>query len=169
MRVLSGRPTIAVRRLLLAVLLGSAAIGTFSGCDLGPGEPHPLLHAVSVGDIDEVRKRLDRGADPNKTYDGFALLTAAAANGDGPMVRLLLERGADPNKRDSDNWTPLMQLALNTDAVEVAETLISKGADPCIRQSGKDVPGATAFEIANAKQHVRLAERLGELTRTCGP
>ena len=62
----------------------------------------PLLRAAEKGDVAEVRRLLDAGANING-YDSLGLLTplmAAAEKGHVDVVRLLLDRKADVNARD---------------------------------------------------------------------
>ena len=72
-----------------------------------------LIEATKKGDLDEVRRLLDEGANPDaKTkFEEFALLEAAA-NRHPDIVALLLARGADPNLRDITvrprcSWPPM--------------------------------------------------------------
>ncbi|MBA3550247.1 MAG: ankyrin repeat domain-containing protein [Nannocystis sp.] len=70
----------------------------------------PLVVAAAEEDLDEVRRLLDAGGDPNAWGQGDeTALIAAIRSGAADIVALLLERGADPdvNARSSDE-SPLM-------------------------------------------------------------
>jgi hypothetical protein len=67
-----------------------------------------LHYAVRDGDLKEVRKLLDKGADVNaRDKYGWTPLHEAASYGHLDIVKLLVERGADVNARDKDGRTPL--------------------------------------------------------------
>jgi cytohesin len=97
-----------------------------------------LLDASKHGDINDVRKFLAEGANPNVKGDsGSTPLHNAAKAGDPEAVDVLLNHGADPNATDNSGSIPLhyaaqhgheriIQLLLTKD--DVPET--QKEADP---------------------------------------
>jgi ankyrin repeat protein len=88
-----------------------------------------LTDAARTRDTAEVRKLLEKGADPNtKDKNGRTPLMEAAAGGYTDTVRVLLENGADVNATDLVGWNALFWAALSrrTDALR---TLVAKGAD----------------------------------------
>ena len=101
------------------------------------GADKDLLDATKRGDIDQVRKFLDEGANPNAKGDSGSTPLHNAAKGKNPdVVKLLLKYGADPNADDDSGSIPLhfaaqdghdeiVQLLLNKD--DVRET--QKGAE----------------------------------------
>ena len=57
-----------------------------------------FLKSCQRGNLNEVAKHLNSGADPNARHLlGWAALHVAAINGNGEIVELLLKSGADPN------------------------------------------------------------------------
>ena len=58
-----------------------------------------LHHAATLGQFEEVRRLVERGADVNirNNKDGWAALIAAAVNGHGDIVQYLHQAGADIN------------------------------------------------------------------------
>ena len=69
-----------------------------------------LLTAIKRGDLAEVERLLDRGANinaQNATRDGWTPLHWACQRGCLHIARLLLEKGADVNARDQWDRTPL--------------------------------------------------------------
>ena len=58
----------------------------------------PLMRAALKGQVDEVRRLLNEGADVNQTIElGFTALILAAMKGHFEVIKVLLEAGADPN------------------------------------------------------------------------
>ena len=93
----------------------------------------PLHWAAVKGHKDVVLLLLDRGADPNSTFeDRWTPVTPlhwAANLGHKDVVLLLLNRGVDPNLADEDGWTPL-HWAVRKGHKDVVLLLLQKGADP---------------------------------------
>jgi ankyrin repeat protein len=120
--------------------------------------PFPLDYAIRSDRIDEVRKLLQQGANPNlrwgQTGDHFPLQEVLDGGGNdvkapAEMVRLLLSHGADPNakwcpfeSRAPNEWgpsctsargsTPLLFAAASGDR-EIVGLLLSAGADASVR------------------------------------
>lgn len=88
-----------------------------------------LFDAAKGGDLAEIRRLLQDGADVNaKDKNGYTPLHITAATGDKDAAELLITKGADVNGEGSVYMTPLGVAAM-FDRVEVAELLIAKGAD----------------------------------------
>jgi hypothetical protein len=67
-----------------------------------------LIEVARRGDLGEVRRLLDKGANVNaRDVDGWTPLHWAAALGRLDIVKLLVERGADVNAKNGDGKTPL--------------------------------------------------------------
>jgi ankyrin repeat protein len=74
---------------------------------------------------------------------------------------LLLDRGADPNTRGTlEGFTALMTAAAEGQ-LDVVRLLLSRGADPSV----KDEDGDTAMSFALEKGHPEVAELLREAVR----
>ncbi|MEN9360544.1 MAG: hypothetical protein RL095_2079 [Verrucomicrobiota bacterium] len=93
------------------------------------------IRPVSDPALDELRRRLDEGLDPDSVENGYYLLTAAINEGSLEKVRLLLERGArvTPLKalssvRADDDWLPINAAALKGDP-EIFKLLLDHGND----------------------------------------
>jgi len=116
-------------------------------CLLSAGCMTPLEDASSRGDVTEVRRLLDQGADLKKWMNAPPLI-AAAENGNTACAKLLLDRGADVNGAAPSGWTALMCASANgrTETVQLLlerganmETATAEGATPLLlaAESGK--------------------------------
>jgi ankyrin repeat protein len=95
----------------------------------GRGTTYPdLPTAVGKGDVDDARKHLAQGADPNVGDEWGIPLHRAASWGDLDMARLLLEYGADVNLEDRHGESAFHHVReINT--VEMYTLLIEAGAN----------------------------------------
>ncbi len=140
------------------LLLACATCAVAQGDDLGappvcvpPGEeidgdPSPLVKAVQAGDLAEVRRLVDDGAEVDQQYAGVTPLFWAVRLRHADIVELLLEHGAAADAvREVDGWSLLHQcarLASETDPPEppatvgtaspvgLAKMLLEHGAEP---------------------------------------
>lgn len=71
------------------------------------------------GDLDQVQKLIEDGADVNyKEKFGLPALIWATKNGHARVIALLLENGADPNTFDSSGETAL-NIAESQDIIDI--------------------------------------------------
>jgi ankyrin repeat protein len=86
----------------------------------------------------------------------------AALNSDNELINLFCENGANVNSLDNAGRTPLL-LALSTNKIQTStvKLLLSKGADPNIR----DVGGENAWDLA-AKANSDIAKALKDYKQT---
>lgn len=92
-------------------------------------EDHPLYLAAASGQVDDVRKLLEAGADVNargKNHD-YAL-QAAALLGFDVIAKLLIEHGADVNSPAGPNGTAI-RLARSQGHGNIVDLLLKSGAD----------------------------------------
>ncbi|MET7339317.1 ankyrin repeat domain-containing protein [Nonomuraea sp. NPDC005650] len=69
---------------------------------------HGLVPAATTGEAEEVRRLLDRGADPDVADSaGRTALSHAAERGGAAVVRALLDSGADPGPADGGGRRPV--------------------------------------------------------------
>ncbi|HWY78480.1 MAG TPA: ankyrin repeat domain-containing protein [Verrucomicrobiae bacterium] len=103
-----------------------------------------LKHAAFAGDLDEVRRLLDSGADPNSTdeHGSGTLLTFHPA-----IIEYLLSRGADPNVQTNENGSSVLAGLAYVNALECVRVLLRAGADP---KRGREVSGETPLHHALA-------------------
>ena len=95
----------------------------------------PLYEAVRAESLEDVRRLLDAGSDPNEITDNYpAMALTRACNSDDKadlrlaLVKLLLERGADPNLFPDGQDGPL-HYATMFRLPEVVNVLLEAGAD----------------------------------------
>ena len=103
-----------------------------------------LKDACFAGDLDEVRRLLDLGADPNATdeHGSGTLLTF-----DPAMIEYLLSRGADPNIQTNENGASVLAGLAFVNELECVRILLRGGADP---NRGRDESGETPLHHALA-------------------
>lgn len=93
----------------------------------------PLHFAAQAGDLTEMRRLLDGGADVNALdRNGNTALKYASAEPRPEAMRLLIQHGAAVNLADNYGFTPLHCAAghgFYDEALEMVELLISHGAD----------------------------------------
>lgn len=89
-----------------------------------------LTIAAILGDMVEVKRFVNQGADVNETGEGSDTpLTGAARRGHTEVARFLLEKGADVNKgRDHDGWTALRGAAQRGHK-DTVQLLLDNGAN----------------------------------------
>ena len=117
--------------------------------------------AIRVGDVEELRRLADAGADVNsRDKHGQTGLMLAAMRGHTEVVRLLVERGADLNVTAKYKLSALMLAVLNNHT-EIVHVLAEAGADGTIRGTG--APGfqdKTALDLAEDAGRNEIAAML---------
>jgi ankyrin repeat protein len=117
-----------------------------------------LHDAAFDGDVERVKKLLEKGENPNaKNKTGRTPLHVAAYMGHVEVVRLLLEHGADPNAKDKDGHTPLHD-ATSGGYVDVVKLLLKHGASP----NAQNKDGETPLHDAAYRGHVDVVRLLLE-------
>lgn len=105
-------------------------------------EETPLHLAAFGGQIDEVRRLLEAGADVNARtqFQGTPLHWALAGDQVNPdILSVLVEHGADVNAQNNMGNTPL-HFASFTGNVPAAQRLLDLGADPTLTDSMNQTP-----------------------------
>lgn len=122
----------------------------------------PLMMASLKGDLDLVRKLIDRGADVNKP--GWTPLHYAATNGHLEIMQLLLDENAYIDAESPNGTTPLM-MAAHYGSSAAVKLLVEAGADPNIRNQ----LGLTAIDFAYRASRTESAEMIAEAIRRSKP
>jgi uncharacterized protein len=117
-----------------------------------------LFEGAALGDLGEIRRHLDNGADVDaRSPDGFTALGLAAFFNRPEVVALLLQEGADPMARsDNPMLVAPVDSAAAAGAMEALDVLLAAGADPDSRQAGGYTPLMSAAMLGN----LRMAQRL---------
>jgi len=112
-----------------ALFLGMALAAAGSACR-DRRDITPLMAAARTGDLAEMRRLLDAGADPNArdALNGWTPLYHAIHKGQLDAVRLLLERGVNPNQGARRNTT--VRFARQNGQPAIADLLVAYGARP---------------------------------------
>jgi hypothetical protein len=100
-----------------------------------------------------VKKLRANGADINQK--GWAALAYAATNGHDEIVRYLLAEGANIDAPAPNGTTPLM-MAVRGGKLDTVDLLISRGANPNVRNDA----GASALDWARREGFAKIEERL---------
>jgi hypothetical protein len=120
-----------------------------------------LIGAVKKGDLKEVGKLIDDGADVNKVSSGVTPLYWAVFKNKPEIVRYLLDKGADINKavvyKNKPTSNPIHVAVIDGNA-EIVKLLIERGADI----NAYNIQGKTALEIAEEKNVVDPRKRTSE-------
>jgi len=138
-----------------AVILLTALL-SYGGQNNHPQSYKAIHEAVEKGDLEEVKRLLEKGADVNaKDKDGWTPFSRAANDGHKEVAELLIAKGADMNTKDNWGETPLYQ-AVENGHKEVVELSIAKGADV----NAKCDDGATLLHMAAIKGNKDIIELL---------
>jgi ankyrin repeat protein len=117
-----------------------------------------LMMAALKGQLDWVKRLIERGAQVNKT--GWTPLHYAATGPNPAVVQLLLERGAAVDAESPNRTTPLMMAARYGDEAGV-DLLLARGADP----QRRNALGLSAADFARDGGRAALATKLTKLLR----
>jgi ankyrin repeat protein len=100
-----------------------------SGCSNQPQPTINLSRAVHIGDIDQLERNLDWGADVNKAgADGLTPLHVAAQKGSLVMCKILIKHQANLEALDPQGHTPLLKALIARNPI-IAEYLVESGAE----------------------------------------
>ena len=113
----------------------------------------PLMMAALRGQLELAQTLLARGAAVNR--EGWTPLHYAASGPEPQLVRLLLDRGAQIDAPSPNGTTPLM-MAARYGAIDSADLLRQRGADP----SRRNQRGLSAADFARDAGRDTLAARL---------
>ncbi|XP_076358164.1 protein phosphatase 1 regulatory subunit 16A-like [Tachypleus tridentatus] len=113
-----------------------------------------LLEASSRNDIEEVRRLLKSGVDPDSTNeDGLTALHQCCIDNNEEMIELLFEFGANVNAKDHELWTPL-HAAAACGNLNILKHVIEKGGDLLAVNSDGNMP----YDICENKKTLRYIE-----------
>jgi ankyrin repeat protein len=135
-----------------------------------------LIDAARQGNVKEVERLLEAGADVNATNErGETVLMRAAEHGQTEACAFLIAKGADVNAkiektRGWAGWTALMRAARNG-RTRTCALLIGNCADMGAKAENGDYAGETALTLAvrgvnnsaEAEQFLRSLEKMQEL------
>ncbi|XP_024940893.1 protein phosphatase 1 regulatory subunit 16A isoform X2 [Cephus cinctus] len=118
-----------------------------------------LLEAAARNDIDEVRRLLKKGVNPDSTNeDGLTALHQCCIDNNEEMMKLLVEFGANVNAEDSEKWTPL-HAAATCGHLHLVRYLIARGANLLAVNADGNMP----YDICEDEKTLDCIE--GEMAR----
>ena len=139
--------------LTLSLILSGAAAAALAAKIPKPGKVE-LPRAVADGLVEEVKRLLDAGSDPNlKNPAGLPplhqLVWVSTPEVHAPIARLLLDKGAKLNAKDGDSQTPFMRALARAvrpepALVATAKLLAATGAEV----NGKFKDGQSTLHLA---------------------
>jgi len=149
------------KSIVLDLVVIMTALVLLTGC-----VTNPLAWSISRGNISNVEKHIDEGADVDSKYglSGDRVLNLAVRSSNPQIVTLLIDAGADINAENGDCQTPLMTAAASGD-VEMAGLLVESGANVNISNNCQGVEysmPATALIAASWYWHSDVAQLLIE-------
>jgi len=118
-----------------------------------PAGETALMMAALRGQIVWIERLIARGAAVNR--EGWTPLHYAASGPEPRAIALLLDRGAAIEARSPNRTTSLM-MAAGYGAIDGADLLLARGADPRARNDG----GLNAADFARRAGRATLAARL---------
>jgi ankyrin repeat protein len=126
-----------------------------------PGATESWAETVLFGDVDQVKRLLDGGFDPNSaTKAGTTALMMAAP--DAAKIKLLIDRGANVNARAKTGFSALMVAAqYGESATPALNLLLDHGAEVQVA-AGQHAPmfNATPFFLAAYSGNTEILPRL---------
>ena len=145
--------------LSVILLTGMLLFGGVVNSPVAVASECPLCKPAKNGDIAEVKRLLDGGANPNAvSYDGFSTaLMYATFFGHAEIAKILLSAGANPNAAIINGETVLILATIKGHA-EIAKMLFSAGANLDLADNN----GVTALMIATEKGHAEFVKVLLE-------
>lgn len=120
----------------------------------------PLLTAFDVGDMPCARVIKSAGGRTSAHDAGgrtllMSAVGAAARSGDPKFLDLAIAWGSNPNEASSEGMTALHE-AVRIDSAKVAEALLARGADPCIRNALGQTPLDMAMSLRRSEALIRV-------------
>lgn len=98
-----------------------------------------IITAAEAGNLEEVKKALEAGANPSAMGSNSGALHCAAFNGHEAVVTLLLEKGARVDEKDRQGYYPI-HLSVSRGQVSITKQLLNAGADIEIRTPQEGTP-----------------------------
>ncbi len=128
-----------------------------------PSGVEPWAEALLFGNVDQLKRMLDAGFDPNSaTKAGTTALMMAAP--DAAKIKLLMDRGANVNARAKTGYSALMVAAQYGESATAAmNLLLDHGAEVQVA-AGQHAPmfSATPFFLAAYSGNAEILPRLHE-------
>jgi ankyrin repeat protein len=131
-------------------------------CDVCLSRNYESFHdACTIGNADEVRAHLQRGADADREQlsSGRTPLEVACRRGFAEIAALLVDAGADVRRRNDVNATPLMAAVVGG-KLQIVRMLVERGAD--VRRCSRGYSTLSTLQVALRHRHFEIAAWLLE-------
>ena len=130
----------------LATALGPSKPGSLVLKEAEPGAIEPWAETLLFGGVNDVKKMLDGGFDPNSATKAGGLTALMLAAPDFQKMKLLLDHGARVNARASDRFSALLVTAQYPNSVAAMNLLLDRGA-PVRLPKGQGAPQFSATPV----------------------
>lgn len=125
-----------------------------------------FCQAVDKGNIEDIKKYAELGANANTPYDNFTGIYIAAQRGRLDVLNLLKELGADFNTASNNRGETPMFVAVHFKQVEVIKLLAKWGCDPNLPAQKGFTPMLFACELGNLEVVKALVAAGGSVNAT---
>jgi len=128
------------------------------GCS-SESSSNSIHDAAWSGNVDEVRKYLENGADVNAKRDQTTVCHIAALKKNKELMKLLIDNGADLNATDKNGAMPL-HVAVPMGDIDMVELLVKEKLKINHQIAAGGYKGMTALDMAYAFKQNEIAELL---------
>ena len=113
----------------------------------------PLHSASETGDLEKVKRLLEKGAGINTVdIDGWTPLNLAIMAKHWEVVKLLLEKGVYIQDKEGNEEVTALELAVGGGHLEIAKLLLEKGADV----NAGDINGNTPLSVITDSEMIKF-------------